>query len=324
MASDRADLVRMYEIMTTIKQCDEKVRGLLMSGQAHFFFHSPRGQEVVAAAMGVALRSDDYWVTTYRGLHDELAKGVSLKAIWAEWLGKASGACGGRGGPMHITDPSVGLMVTTGIVGSGLPIATGLALAAQVRGESKVTVCSFGDGASNIGAFHEALNMASLWQLPVVFLCQNNTYAESTPFAKGTAVDHVADRAASYRMPSLAVDGNDPPAMLDAAREAVDHARSGRGPVLLEANTYRLMGHYFGDGMGYIPKEELAARTAADPVVRYRALLIDEGLLSEKEIDGIEADAAADIEEAYLFACSSPDPDPAELLANVYSEAVAR
>jgi pyruvate dehydrogenase E1 component alpha subunit len=323
MAHDRADLVRMYEIMTTIKQCDEKVRSLLMSGQAQFFFHSPRGQEVVAAAMGVALRPDDYWVTMYRGLHDLVAKGVPLPSVWAEWLGKATGACQGRGGPMHITDPDAGVVVNTGIVGSGLPIATGLALAAQVKGVSRVTVCSFGDGASNIGAFHEALNMASLWQLPAVFLCQNNRYAESTAFAKGTAVDHVVERAAAYRMRGIRVDGNDPLAMLDAARESVEYARSGQGPVLLEADTYRLMGHYFGDGMSYMPKEELTAQTAADPVVRHRRFLVAEGHLTEPEITAIEAKAAEQIDEAYAFALSSPDPDPRELLKNVYHEAVA-
>jgi pyruvate dehydrogenase E1 component alpha subunit len=323
MTHDQADLVRMYEIMTTIKQCDEKVRSLLMSGQAHFFFHSPRGQEVVAAAMGVTLRPDDYWVTMYRGLHDLVAKGVPLNSVWAEWLGKATGACGGRGGPMHITDPDAGVVVNTGIVGAGLPIATGLALAARVRNESRVTVCSFGDGASNIVAFHEALNMASVWELPVVFLCQNNRYAESTAYAKGTAVDHVVDRAPAYRMRGIRVDGNDPLAMLDAAREAVEHARSGRGPVLLEADTYRLMGHYFGDGMGYMPKEELAAQTAADPVVRYRQFLVAGGHLTEPAITAIEAKAAEQIDDAYAFALASPDPDPGELLMNVYHEAVA-
>lgn len=323
MTHERADLVRMYEIMTTIKQCDEKVRSLLMSGQAQFFFHSPRGQEVVAAAMGVALRPDDQWVTMYRGMHDLVAKGVSLRSIWAEWLGKDGGACRGRGGPMHITDPEAGVPVNTGIVGSGLPIAAGLALAAQVRGETRVTVCSFGDGASNIGAFHEALNMASLWRLPAVFLCQNNRYAESMAYAKGTAVDHVVDRAVAYKMRGIRVDGNDPRAMLDAARAAVDHARSGQGPVLLEADTYRLMGHYFGDGMSYMPKEELAAQTAADPVVRYRDFLIAEGHLTEAEISAIEAKAAGEIDEAHAFAVASPDPDPSELLSNVYEEAVA-
>jgi pyruvate dehydrogenase E1 component alpha subunit len=319
----RDELIRMYDVMTTIMRCDERLRNLMMSGQVNMFYHSPRGQEVVAGAVGVQLTREDYLVTTYRGMHDVIAKGVPLPLIWGEWLGRSSGLARGRGGPMHLSDPAYGVMLATGIVGSGLPIATGLAFAARYRGESRVTVCSFGDGATNIGAFHEALNLASLWELPVLFLCQNNGYAESTPYAKGTAVDRVVDRAAGYRMTGIEVDGNDPVAMYEAAREAIGQIREGRGPVLLEARTRRLKGHYFGDPMKYIPAEELAAAVAADPVPRFRAWLLARGHATEDDLVKIEERASRDIEDAYLSARDAPEPPPDELLADVYAEVVA-
>ncbi len=320
---DPQTLTRMYEIMTTIKQCDEKMRSLLMSGQIMLIWYSPRGQEVVAAAAGVTLRPDDYMVTTYRGLHDQIAKGMSLRELWAEWLGKATGACKGKGGPMHVTDPSSGLMVTTGIVGGGLPIATGLGLSSQVKGDGRVTVCNFGDGATNIGGFHEALNMASLWKLPVVFLCQNNGYAEHTSFAKGTSSETVAARAAAYGMPGVTVDGNDPQAMLAAMGEAVERARAGEGPTLLEARTYRFMGHFFGDAGEYMDKEEYAAAVAADPVPAFRAWLIEEGIASEEDLATLEKRIDETLEEAYAAAKADPTPDLSELHLDVYSEVSA-
>jgi pyruvate dehydrogenase E1 component alpha subunit len=308
--------------MTTIKQCDDKMRNLLMSGQLMLIWYSPRGQEVVAAATGLCLQPDDYMVTTYRGLHDQIAKGMSLRELWAEWLGKATGACKGKGGPMHVTDPSSGLMVTTGIVGGGLPIATGLGLSSQIKGDGRVTVCSFGDGATNIGGFHEALNLASLWKLPVVFLCQNNGYAEHTTFAKGTSSETIAARAAAYGMRGVTVDGNDPLAMLAAAREAVDRARAGEGPTLLEARTYRFMGHFFGDAGAYMDKEEYAAAVAADPVPAFRAWLVDQGMASEEDLATLEKRIDEALEEAYAAAVASPDPDLSELQLDVYAPGV--
>ena len=226
-------------------------------------YYSPRGQEAVAAAMGAALAPTDYLVTTYRGLHDQIAKGVPLPVLLAEMLGRAAGTGKGKGGPMHVVWPDVGLMLTTGVVGSGLPIAAGLAWAAQ-RGAAggepgRVTVVCFGDGATNIGAFHEAANLAALWQLPVVLLCQNNGYGEHTAFADHQRIEHVADRAAAYGMPGVTVDGNDPEAVLGALRDATARARAGGGPTLVEAVTYRLFGHVFGDRMSYVDPAELEA-----------------------------------------------------------------
>lgn len=313
-----SELTQIFTTATRIKVCDEKFRSLILTGQVSAQYYSPRGQEIVSSAVGALLRPDDYLVTTYRGLHDQLAKGVPMRELWAEFFGKATGTCKGKGGPMHITHPDSGLMVTTGIVGSGLPIANGLALASQLRGEDRVTVVNFGDGATNIGAFHEACNLAALWKLPVVFCCHNNRYAEHTSFEEGTSVDRVADRAASYRMPGVRVDGNDPVAMYNAASEAIERARAGEGPTLLEAMTFRFFGHQMSDQNEYMKPGELDAARAADPVLAFRARLIEDQVLTEAEIEQIEAEAKAEVSDAFQFAEASPLPELSELLTDVY------
>jgi pyruvate dehydrogenase E1 component alpha subunit len=254
----------------------------------------------------------------YRGIHDQLAKGMPLRQLCAEYYGKATGTCKGKGGPMHITYPAAGIMVTTGVVGGGLPIANGLALAAQLRKDGRVTVCTFGDGASNIGAFHESLNMASLWKLPVIFLCQNNGYGECTKYENATAVAHVADRAASYNMVGVSVDGNDPAAMWHAMGDAVERARSGGGPTLLEANTFRFKGHYFGDPATYIPKAEYEAALARDPMPICRAAVLASGAATEAELQALAAEINAEIDDALKFAADSPFPDPSEIDTDIY------
>lgn len=316
------DLVEIYRTASLIKITDEKIRALLMSGELALSYYSPRGQEIVAAATARSLRRDDYVVTIYRGIHDQIAKGVPLALLMAEYFGKVDGACKGKGGPMHVTHPESGVMLTTGVVGSGLPIANGLALAAQLRGEDRVGVTNFGDGASNIGAFHEALNLAALWSLPVVFLCQNNGYAEHTSYANGTACANVADRTHGYGIPGVTVDGNDPDAMFTAAAAAIDRARTGGGPTLLEAKTFRFMGHFFGDDSSYIPESELADRVATDPVPVLRARLADEGYASRPTLDRIDADNSALVDEAIEFARASDYPDESELGRDVYAQEV--
>lgn len=311
---------QLYRTMSLIKQCDDKFRSLLSSGQIFIVYYSPRGQEAVSAGVGANLRPDDSVVTTYRGLHDHLAKGVALRGLWAEFLGKATGVCKGKGGPMHITSPADGLMVTTGIVGAGLPIANGFGLAAQLDGSDAVTVVNFGDGATNIGAFHEAVNLAAVWKLPVVFVCHNNLYAEHTRFEDGTAGGSVAGRAAAYGIPGERLDGNDPVAVYLASKEAIGRARAGEGPTLLECMTYRFHGHIVGDAMEYQPDEERSAAMAADPVDRYRARLLEQSILPEEELTKIDAELAAEIDDAVTFAQSSPAPDPAELYTDVYAE----
>jgi pyruvate dehydrogenase E1 component alpha subunit len=313
-----AALLAVYRKAMLINVVDERFRNLLRSGRLAAVYYSPRGQEVLAAAMGVHLQPSDYLVTTYRGIHDQLAKGMPLKQLFAEYYGKATGTCKGKGGPMHITYPAAGIMVTTGVVGSGLPIANGLAWAAQLRGDKRVTVCTFGDGASNIGAFHEALNLASLWQLPVIFLCQNNGYGECTKYEKATAVANVADRAAAYNMRGVTVDGNDPKAMWEAAGAAVARARNGEGPTLLEARTFRFMGHYFGDPGAYIPKAEYEAAMARDPMPATRAAVIASGAATDAELTALQEQYGAEIDAAFQYAADSPLPDVSEIEKDIY------
>ncbi|MDB5985891.1 MAG: pyruvate dehydrogenase [Nevskia sp.] len=320
---DRAILVEMYRKMTLIKQNDEKSRAIILTGKIPMVYYSPRGQECIPAAVSVNLTTEDNICTIYRGTHDMLAKGVPLKDLWAELAGRATGTCKGKGGPMHITHPASGVLVTTGIVGSSLPIANGVALASQIRGDGRVAVAYFGDGASNIGAFHEALNMAAIWKLPVIFVCQNNLYGEHTKYEKTTAAKQIADRAASYQMPGVRVDGNDPVAMYHAAKTAIDRARAGEGPTLIEAMTYRFYGHVFGDADKYMDADEKKAAMAADPVPRYRQWLIDNGHASADELTAMEAQIDAELTEAIEAAIAAPWPEVSELRKDVFAQEIA-
>lgn len=318
---DAATLLAIYRKMTAIKFNDDRFIAQMKAGKLSMPYYSARGQECIPAAISVQLADEDYLVTIYRGIHDMIAKGVPPKLIWAELAGRSTGACKGKGGPMHITHPLSGCMVTTGVVGAGMPIGCGLALAAQLRGEKRVTVTNFGDGAANIGAFHESMNLASVWKLPVIFVCQNNRYAEHTSFAKGTSVERIADRAAAYSMPGVRVDGNDPVAVYHTAREAIARARSGGGPTLIEAMTFRFNGHLIGDTGDYIPKAEYAAAVAADPYPRYRAWLVEQGHAKAAELDAIDARVTAEVDEAVAFAYASPLTDLSELDLDIYAAA---
>jgi pyruvate dehydrogenase E1 component alpha subunit len=312
-------LVDMYRRMALIKLNDERFRAVIKTGKIVAPYYSPRGQEVIPSAVSVCLTDEDYICTIYRGIHDMLAKGLPVKLLWAEIAGKVTGTCKGKGGPMHITHPASGVMVTTGIVGSSMPIANGLALAAQVRGERRVAVAYFGDGASNIGAFHESLNMAAVWKLPVIFVCQNNRYGEHTRYEIATSARQISDRAAGYQMPGVTVDGNDPLGMYGAAKEAVDRARGGGGPTLIEAMTFRFHGHVFGDMDGYMGKGEKDAAMARDPVPAFRGWLIENGHAAESELAQIESAIAREIDEAVEFALSSPTPSLEELRRDVFA-----
>lgn len=320
---ERQVLVEMYRKMSLIKQNDEKSRAIILSGKIPMVYYSPRGQECIPAGVSVNLRPTDTICTIYRGTHDMLAKGVPLKELWAELAGRATGTCKGKGGPMHITHPASGVLVTTGIVGSSLPIANGVALASQVRGDDHVAVAYFGDGASNIGAFHEALNMAAVWKLPVVFVCQNNRYGEHTKYEKTTAARQIADRAASYQMPGVRIDGNDPIAVCNAAREAIDRARAGQGPSLIEAMTFRFHGHVFGDADKYMDPGEKKAAMEIDPVPRYRQWLIDHGHANATDLDRIDTQLGLEIDEAIATAIEAPFPDVSELRKDVFAADIA-
>jgi pyruvate dehydrogenase E1 component alpha subunit len=321
--TDPAIWVEIYRRTSLIFQNDERFRATLKSGRLAAIYYPVRGQEVIPAAVSVSLTDRDYIATIYRGVHDMLAKGVPTRLLWAEIAGRATGTCKGKGGAMHITHPESGCMVTTGVVGASMPIACGLALASQVSGDGRVTVAYFGDGAANIGAFHESLNLASVWKLPVVFVCQNNQYAEHTAFAAGTAIGRIADRAASYSMPGVHVDGNDPVAMYQAAKIAIDRARNGEGPTLIEAKTFRFQGHYFGDAGKYIPKERMAAAVADDPYPKFRKWLVQQGHATAGAVDEIDARIKQEIDEAVEFALASPMPDVAELKRDVYDVEIA-
>ncbi len=319
----RSTLVDLYRRMALIKLNDERFRAVIKSGKIVAPYYSPRGQEVIPAAVSVNLSDADYICTIYRGIHDMLAKGLPVKLLWAEVAGKSTGTCKGKGGPMHITHPPTGVMITTGVVGSSLPIANGLALATQIRGEDRVTVAYFGDGASNIGAFHEALNMASIWKLPVVFVCQNNRYGEHTRYEVTTSARQIADRAIGYGMPGVRVDGNDPLAMYSCAKEAIERARGGAGPTLIEAMTFRFHGHVFGDMDGYMRKGEKEEAMAHDPVPAWRNWLLQNGHASEGELQQLESGLQQEIEAAVQYALGSPDPDIAELTTDVFAPGAA-
>ena len=320
---DGSTQLAIYRRAALLKANDERSRKVIMSGRLVMPYYSYRGQEIIPSAMAQVLSDDDYWVTIYRGIHDMLAKGMPLNDLWAEVAGRVDGTCKGKGGPMHLTYPKKGIMVTTGIVGSSMPIANGIAWGSQLSGNKRVTIATFGDGASNIGAFHESLNLASVWKLPVIFLCQNNLYGEHTTYEKATSVARIADRGAAYNIPAVRVNGNDPLEMYAAAREAIERARAGEGPTLIEAMTFRFHGHVFGDADAYMDKEQKKSAMEADPVPRFRARLIAEGIATEDELAAIEADIEKQIDAAVEFALASPFPTLDEMTKDVYAEGVA-
>jgi TPP-dependent pyruvate/acetoin dehydrogenase alpha subunit len=279
-----------------------------------------RGLEGVCAAIGASLRRSDYLVSTYRNLGDAVAKGVPLGPIVAEAKGKVGGTSKGKGGPMHLSDPDVGFMVTTGVVGSGIPIANGLALAAKLKGEDRVTLTTFGDGATSIGASHEAFNLAALWRLPLVFVCQNNGWGEHTPLRAYAANPDLAARTSAYGMPAVKIDGFDPVAAYDAISSAVERARLGEGPTFVEAVTYRLGPHSGASDYGYMPKDELNAHLERDPTPAFRASLLDDEWLTEEELGEIDRDAEQRVTEAFAFAEESPVPASGDELDDVFAD----
>jgi acetoin:2,6-dichlorophenolindophenol oxidoreductase subunit alpha len=321
-SADAATQLEIYKRMALISLNDELTRKVIRTGRLVTPYYSPKGQEAIPSAVSVNLRDDDQISTIYRGVHDMLAKGISLELLWAEQAGRTTGACKGKGGPLHVSHPASGVMVTTGIVGSSMPIANGLAWAFQLDGTDQVVVAYFGDGASNIGAFHEALNLASVWKLPVVFVCQNNRYGEHTRYEKATSAVRIADRAVGYNMPGVRVDGNDPLEVYSASREAIERARAGQGPSLIEAMTFRFHGHVMGDADAYMDKAEKSAAMAKDPTKLFRGKIIAGGVATEQQLAGIEADIQRRIDAAVEFALASPWPAESELATDVLAREV--
>jgi 2-oxoisovalerate dehydrogenase E1 component len=316
----RERLIDWLYQMLLIRAFEETVEQLYAAGKMHGTMHLYIGQEAVAVGAIAALRPDDYITSTHRGHGHAIAKGQDLRAMLAELLGKETGVCRGRGGSMHLADLERGNLGANGIVAGGIPIAVGAGLSIRMQGQDRVVLCFFGDGAANHGNFHEGLNMAAIWRLPVVFLCENNQYAMSMPIRKAMAVPRVADRAAAYGIPGETVDGMDVVAVYRAVRTAVDRARRGEGPTLIEAITYRYKGHSKSDRQVYRTKEEVQAWMARDPIARFRAWLIAHGWLSEAEAAGIEAQARQVVEEALRIAEGDPEPRVDQLTEGVYAE----
>jgi len=317
---DTAVLARQFEIMSTITQADLRTRAEARKGSLRAAVYPVHGLEAVCAAIGCSVDPTDYMVSTYRNLGDAIAKGVPLRKVIAEFYGRVDGTSKGKGGAMHLADPSSGFMATSGIVGGGLPIAVGLGLAAQLAGEEQVVVVTFGDGATSIGAFHESLNMASLWKLPVVFVCQNNQWGEHTALTAYASQPKLAVKAVGYDMVGEQVDGFDPVALLRAVGSAVARAREGHGPTLLECLTYRLGPHAAVSDMSYVPKGELASALERDPTPSMRTWLASSGLLSEQQLQDLEARALATVDEAFDFAQASDHASPDDLFNDVYAE----
>ena len=307
-----------YRRMALIRAFETKAAECFTRSELAGTIHLYMGQEASGVGTCLALRETDYITSTHRGHGHCLAKGASPDRAMAELFGKETGYCRGRGGSMHIVDVKLGILGANGIVGAGIPLAAGSALASKVRGDGAVTVAFFGDGASNQGTFHETLNMAAAWKLPVVFLLENNHYGVSTEIHRITNTEYLAPRAAAYGIPGVTVDGTDVEAVYHAAAEAVERARSGGGPTLVETLVYRYQGHYCGDPAAYRPKEYLTEGKAKDPIDRARARLLELGAAAE-EVDALDREAAERIEHAYEFAKSSPDPDPAAVIDDVYS-----
>jgi len=313
-AKKRELLRQMY----TIRAFEEKAEQLYTLGKIHGTMHLSIGMEASAVGSIAALRPDDLILSTHRGHGHCIAKGADLKLMMAEFMGKETGYCRGRGGSMHIADVEGGNLGANGVVGGGIPIAVGVGLSLKMQKRDQIILCFFGDGAANLGPFHEALNMAAIWKLPVVYVCENNQYAMSFSVKKAVAIERISDRAAAYGMPGVTVDGNDLMAVYQAVSQAVKRARAGEGPTLIENVTYRWRGHSKSDANRYRTREEIEAWKQKCPIKRFRARLIEEGILTEEEADRIAQEAYAAVDAAVAFAEASPEPTLETIEEGVY------
>ena len=321
MPTDSEQSIQLYRMMVRIRTFEETVLEMFRTGRGPRHSHLSIGQEAVAAGTCLALRPDDYVTSTHRGHHHLIAKGGEYKPAMAEIAGKATGYCGGKGGTMHIADFNLGMLGAISIVGGGMPIAVGAAMSAQLRGTDQVAVCFFGDGGTAQGNFNEGLNMAAIWDLPVLFLCENNQYMESCRFERVTAGPGIHRRAEGYGMPGVSVDGNDAVEVYEATRQAVERARAGEGPTLLECLTYRRMGHNTNDPAEYRAEEELKVWEQKDPIDRLRATLIEQGLLSAEEDEELRRELSEEGQAAMEFALESPMPSEDRLFTDIYAPA---
>jgi pyruvate dehydrogenase E1 component alpha subunit len=316
----REKRIELYRLQLELRYCEKRAYDLFLQNLIKGTSHLSLGQEAIAAAFGVAMRPDDWTFCTYRGHAHTLARGASMEGVLGELMGRQCGLLGGKGGSMHLTDVKKGAMGSYAIIGAHLPVAAGAAWSAQYRGTEQVAVCFFGDGTTNIGAFHEALNFSAVWKLPVVYVCENNLYMEYTPISAVTAVEHpAADRAAAYGLPSIIVDGNDADAVYSVASEALNKARAGGGPSLIEAMTYRHSGHSRADPAKYRPEGELEKWLLRDPLVMYRARLLNLGF-NEPTLQDLEAEAMGKVDAATAIAKTSPLPSLDDIEKNVWAD----
>lgn len=316
---DTALALSLLEKMVTIRRLEETLKNLFAESEIKGLIHLSIGQEAVPTGVCANLRTDDYITSTHRGHGHLLAKGGDLKRTLAELFGRETGYCHGRGGSMHVSDVQLGILGANGIVAAGTVIAVGAGLSAQYRGTDQIVACFFGDGASNQGMFHESANMAAVWKLPVLYVCENNGFGEFTPRHLHQTVERVADRAAGYGMPGVTVDGDDVVAVYEAARDAVARVRDGGGPMLLECVTHRWRGHYEGDPQVYRQPEELESLEDHCPIRRFKARLIDERVITEADYEAIETRVRRAIDEAVDYARESPEPDPETLAHYTYA-----
>ena len=319
MAIEKDKLLNMFRTMVRIRRFEERVSSEFKAGNIPGSVHVYIGEEAIASGALAHLRTEDYIVSNHRGHGHLLAKGGDPKRAMAELFAKKTGYCLGKGGSMHIADMDIGMLGAAGIVGSGIPVATGAGLSAVMRGTDQVTACFFGDGASNIGRFHEGINLAAVWCLPVIFICENNLWAVSVPTSCSLAIHDIADRAAGYGIPGVVVDGQDVMAVHEVMGEAVARARNGGGPTLIEAKTYRYHGHFEGDAGTYRPQEEIDAWLKRDPIKLFQEKLLEMKVLTEEKAKEIDEAALAEMDEAVKFALESPFPRPEETLDNVYA-----
>ena len=312
----------IYQTMNQIRYFELKALSLFEENKLRGSVHLYAGEEAVAAAICSQLTDEDYITSTHRGHGHCIGKGARLDLAMAELMGKATGYCKGRSGSMHIADFDKGNLGANAIVGGGIPIATGAALAAKLKGSAQVAVSFFGDGASNEGTFHESLNLAAVWKLPIIFVCENNGYGISVPQWQSTSVEDIGVRGSGYNMPGVTVDGNDVYAVYEVAQEAIKRAKAGEGPTLIECKTYRQLGHWTGDPQNYRSREEVDDwKENRDPIVLFKQKLIAEKAFSAKQLEDIEKTAIKEADDAAEFAMSSPDPDPEKVLEDVFCEA---
>jgi pyruvate dehydrogenase E1 component alpha subunit len=316
---EKAKLIEMYTSMLKIRYFEEKVFELYGQNLVPGTIHLYAGEEAVAVGVCSSLHLDDYIISTHRGHGHCIAKGADLGKTMAEILGKKTGYCKGKGGSMHIADFDIGMLGATAVVGAGIPIASGAGLSIKLRSTDQVAVCFFGDGASNQGTFHEGINMAAVWKLPVIFVCENNLYAMGTRQSIVMTIENVADRATAYGIPGVSVDGNDVLAVYEAASEAVKRARKGEGPTLIECKTYRQKGHSRFDPAAYRPKAEVEEWLKKDPITRFKSVLIENGTLTLQEANKLRLEVKEAVEAAVKFATESPFPQREEALEDVYA-----